>query len=194
MGWGIPRHATAMSTSCTEIIGTFDISPRLNPAESEYLIAFSETRRWWRKDGSYTVPPNPRIPEEFDDPVLYSTPSPGVPDLCCGWIPTPGGQALSFSGNPEFGRPAAWLRYLIKHFLRPGAQASSSGDPAFKEFTFDHVVNGTAAARSPETGRLWLITATDSVVRERVLVPGEPMLGGEEIWQPASIPGTARRA
>lgn len=178
-----------MSTSCTEIIGTFDVSPRLNRAESDYLIAFSETRRWWRTTGPYTVPPNPKLPEPFDDPVLYATPSPGEPDLCCGWIPAPGSAAFAYSGNPEFGRPAAWLRYLIKHFLKPGAQASLSGDPAFQDFTFDHSVNGIAAARSPGTGRLWLIMATDNVVRERVLVPGEPMLGGEEIWQAALASG-----
>lgn len=172
-----------MNTYCTEIIGTFEISPGLNRDESEYLIAFSETRRWWRSAGPYVVLPHPKLPEPFDDPALYETPHPGEPDLCCGWIPAPGGHELAFNGSSEFGRPGMWLRYLINHFLRSDAKASRSGDPAFSRFTFNHTVSGVAAARSPGNGRLWLIQATDNVVREQVLVPGERMLGEEDDWK-----------
>ena len=65
------------------------------------------------------------------------------------------------------------MDYLIDHFLRPGALASTSDDRAFAAFTFDHRVDGVVAARRQDTRRLWLIQVIDNEVVERTLVEGE---------------------
>jgi hypothetical protein len=42
------------------------------------------------------------------------------------------------------------MSYIIEHFLKPNAHASSTGDPQFAGFTFDHVCNGTIEAQGED--------------------------------------------
>ncbi|WP_109473304.1 hypothetical protein [Ornithinimicrobium cavernae] len=63
------------------------------------------------------------------------------------------------------------LQYLIDHFLRPGALAADDGRDDFSDFTFDHVVSGTIAARRQD-GWLYLIQCRDNAISEETLVPG----------------------
>ncbi|HZI97471.1 MAG TPA: hypothetical protein VFD41_08095 [Actinomycetales bacterium] len=178
----------------TDFLGHIEITPPLNPAEVEYLTAFSESRRWDRPGGPYEVPDNPR-----DDAVVLGEPDPetgapnvrgpisegagterfnrparGQPQLRCQWVPCPDGCCLSDDGHEKFYEPTVWMRYLIDHFMKPGATASRSGLPCFESFTFDHELNGVIAACRRDTRRLWVIRVTRNRVTEKDLAPGVP--------------------
>ncbi len=82
------------------------------------------------------------------------------------------GTASRADGLEKFYRPAEWMRYVIDHFLRPAAVASSSGLPCFDGFTFDHSCNGVVAGARRDTAEVFLIEVRDNAVTRRVLVPG----------------------
>ncbi|GAB3254007.1 hypothetical protein [Nocardioides dilutus] len=160
----------------TDFIGHIDIEPALNQDEIEYLTAFSESRRYDRVDGPYAVPGNPSAENQAGradvDIDRYNRPGRGQPQLWCQWEPCWTGCCLSFDGREKFYEPVAWLRYLINHFLRPGAIASESGLPAFEHFTFDHRLEGMVVGCRRDTKRLFAITVTDNEVREEELRRG----------------------
>jgi hypothetical protein len=157
----------------TDFVGNLTITPRLNEEEIDYLQAFFDSRRCQRPGGSYDVPGNPRA-EDLDDFDRddYNTRAPGQPDLWCGWSICWDGDCLAWSGVEKSYAMVAWLRYLIAHFLKPGAKAA--GDPRFAAFTFDHRVNGMVVGCRRDTKELFAMTVSDNVVRERVLSPGNP--------------------
>ena len=160
----------------TDFIGHIDIEPGLNQDEIEYLTAFSESRRYDREDGPYAVPGNPfaetrtgRGDIEID---RYNRVAPGQPELWCQWEPCWSGCCFSFDGTEKFYQPVRWMEYLIEHFLRPGALASTTRDPQFEHFTFDHRLDGIVVGCRRDTKRLFAITVTDNVVREEELRRG----------------------
>lgn len=155
----------------TDIIGHAEVVPALNLAEEEYLLAFAESRRCDRPGGPYEVPDNPKLDLKLSGDE-YNRPAPDQPGSWCHWEPSCGGRCLTYNGSEKFYAPAAWLQYLIDHFLKPGAQASTVDDQVFAKFTFDHAANGVFAACRRDTARLWLIRVTDNVVTEEVLVEG----------------------
>lgn len=185
----------------TDFLGHIEISPPLNAAEVEYLTAFAESRRWDRPGGPYAVPDNPR-----DDAVVLGEPDPetgrptirgpvsrgsdterfnrpaqGQPELRCQWVPCPDGCCLSFDGHEKFYEPTGWMRYLIDHFLKPGAAARRSMLPCFEHFTFDHELNGVIVACRRDTRRLWAIRVRRNRVTERELASGASM---SSAWAP----------
>jgi len=156
----------------TDFVGQVTVEPPLNAAEVEYLSAFASSRRWDRPDGPYAVPDNPwaeRVPDDARD--AYNRLPVGQPQLHCQWVPCLDGHCLSFDGREKFYRPVEWMRYLIDHFLAPGAQAATSGLPCFDGFTFDHICNGVIAGSRRDNGELFLIEVRDNVVESNVLVP-----------------------
>jgi hypothetical protein len=153
----------------TDLIGRIDIHPPLNDAEQEYLAAFARSRRCARADGPYAVPGNPAA-----DDATSNAPAPGQPSRWCGWAPSWDGACLAHDGGEKFYQPAAWLAYLIEHFLRPGARASTSGLDQFHEFGFDHVLDGTIAACRRDTRELYLIRVEHNRVFEQTIVPPDP--------------------
>lgn len=163
------------------VIGCVVVFPALNRAEYEYLTAFAESRRWRRPDGPYAVPDNPIA--ECTDPALdldlYTTVADGQPGLACPWTPARGGSALLPAAPPTglvlaVDDAAAWLDYLITHFLRPGARAR--GRPEFAGFGFDHVLRGAAAVYDGETGALRVVRVVDNVLTHECAFAG---LGAE---------------
>lgn len=91
------------------------------------------------------------------------------------------GCCLSFNGVEKAYRPTEWMRYLVDNFLKPGAEASDSGLECFREFTFDHVVDGVIVGCRRDTGRLFSIDVRNNRVRERELMLGVPE---EAVWGP----------
>ncbi|REF37915.1 hypothetical protein [Thermasporomyces composti] len=155
-----------MELTATELVERFHlagcvwIDPPLRREELEYLTAFTESRRWRRPGGPYAVPDNP-LAECLDpalDLALYTTPPAGQPSVYCPWTPARAGHALALRQDVAGGHGvpphevAAWLAYLRDHFLRPGALAAQSNEPAFAGFGFDHVLQGAAAVCSEWTG------------------------------------------
>ena len=159
----------------TDFVGHIDIDPALNQDEIEYLAAFAASRRFDRPEGPYAVPGNPYNGERAGtDGDRYNRPAPGQPQLWCLWVPCWSGCCLSVAGDEKFYEPVAWLRYLVNHFLRPGARAAKSGAPQFDHFTFDHALSGMVVGCRRDNKELFAITANGSRVSTKVLRPGDP--------------------
>ncbi len=161
----------------TDFVGHIDIDPALNQDEIEYLTAFAASRRFDRPEGPYAVPGNPYVDDRAGADAAgdrYNRPAPGQPQLWCQWVPCWSGCCLSTDGNEKFYEPVAWLRYLVNHFLKPGAQASRSGAPQFEHFTFDHALSGMVVGCRRDTKEPFAITASGSRVSTKVLRRGEP--------------------
>lgn len=159
----------------TDFIGHIDVYPRLNEAEQSYLEAFSRSRRWDRDEGPYAVPANPVAEEPRPRDIdAYNRSAPGQPQLWCQWVPCWDGCCLAWDGLEKFYQPVAWMRYLIDHFLRPGAGASRSSLPYFHGFTFDHVCEGLVVGCRRDDKELFGIRVEDNTVTEEILRAGDP--------------------
>ena len=166
----------------TDFVGHIDIEPALNEDEIDYLTAFSTSRRFRRPGGPYDVPGNPRAEDCRDfDHDSYNSSAQGQPGLWCQWVPCWEGCCLSFDGNEKFYEPVPWLRYLIAHFLKPGARASRSGLDWFRNFTFDHQLDGMVVACRRDTKELTAITVYANRVTTRTLREPDPSYAG---WPP----------
>jgi hypothetical protein len=117
---------------------------------------------------------------ETVDVDTYNRVAPGQPQLWCQWVPCLDGCCLSFDGNEKFYRPVAWMRYLIQHFLKPGAAASRTGLPAFEHFTFDHRLDGMVVGCRRDNKELFAINVKANRVTEKVLRAGLPEYLGRE--------------
>ena len=162
----------------TDFVGHIDIDPALNQDEIEYLTAFAASRRFDRPEGPYAVPGNPYVDDRAEADAAgdrYNRPAPGQPQLWCQWVPCWSGCCLSVDGSEKFYEPVAWLRYLVNHFLRPGARASKSGAPQFDHFTFDHALSGMVVGCRRDNKELFAITANGSRVSTKVLRAGDPV-------------------
>ena len=159
----------------TDFLGHIDIDPGLNEAEVAYLDAFHRSRRFDRTGGPYEVPGNPYVDERPEpNRAAYNRPAPGQPQLWCQWQPCWGGCCLAFDGIEKFYEPVRWLRYLVDHFLRPGAEASRSGQAHFDEFTFDHHLEGLVVGCRRDNKQLFGIRVQRNVVSTELLRPADP--------------------
>jgi len=166
----------------TDFVGHVAIEPPLNSSEQRFLTRFAKSRRMHRHSGPYTVGEAPERAGELAVDVIDSNqPPPGQPGLWCQWEPSCDGGCLVWDDGEKFYAPTEWMRYLVDHFLRPGALASTAGLPGFAGFTFDHHSNGEIAARRRDTGRLWLIVVDDNDVHEEERVAGVPT---DLVWGP----------
>jgi hypothetical protein len=160
----------------TDFIGQIDIDPPLNQAEQNYLRAFTASRRHDRAGGPYEVPGNPaaehdETPADID---AYNRTVKGVPSLWCQWTPCWDGCCISWDGHEKFYAATEWLTYLIDHFLAPRAYAQATNLPQFKDFTFNHVLDGIVAASRRDTGELYLISVECNTVCKETLVDPDP--------------------
>jgi hypothetical protein len=161
----------------TDFIGHIGIAPALNDAEIEYLTAFTTSRRCLRPGGPYDVPGNPLAESSADFPTeVANRVAVGQPDFWCDWSVCWEGCCLAWSGKEKSYSMVEWLRYLIAHFLRPGAKAAK--DPRFAEFTFDHRLSGMVVGCRRTDKEIFAIRVSNNRVTERVLNPGDRRLGG----------------
>jgi hypothetical protein len=116
----------------TKFDGRALVRPSLNEVEVSYLKHFAAT-------------------DHEDGPTRH-----------CRWEPTDDGRALVWDGSDDPEHGAAWLRYLINHFLKPYAHRSRL--PEFSEFTFDHNLNGAFQPPGAATGGPRLIMIDDNEV------------------------------
>ena len=164
----------------TEFTGSVTVEPPLNPAEIAYLRAFADSRRMSRERGPYFVNGDGFRGQSQDSDVKgYNRPPAGQPGLWCQWVPAVDGTGIEWDGGEKFYAAEEWMRYLIDHFLKPGAEAQRamgpSSDPValnlasnyevwFAGFTFDHVVNGTIDAQGERGEDRWRLVVKDNVV------------------------------
>ncbi|MEP6817724.1 MAG: hypothetical protein ABI873_19475 [Marmoricola sp.] len=159
----------------TDFIGHIDIAPALNDAEIGYLSAFRLSRRFDRPGGPYDVPGNPFAEgDDSFDTDRYNRTAPGQPQLWCQWEVCWDGCCLAYDGGEKFYAPIPWLRYLVDHFLKPGAVAARSGDDRFKDFTFDHRLDGMVVGCRRDNKELFAISVSANRIRQRVLRPADP--------------------
>ena len=157
----------------TDFVGNLTVTPRLNDHEIEYLNAFRQSRRCVRPGGPYEVPGNPRAESSADfEAEHYNELAAGQPNLWCDWQVCWDGDCIAWDGTEKSYSMVPWLRYLINHFLKPGAKAE--GHPGFEEFTFDHAVTGMVVGCRRDTKELFSVRVIDNRVVERVLNPGHP--------------------
>lgn len=151
-----------------EFTGSVKIDPPLNASEVEYLEQFARSRRMQREQGPYCVL------HSLNGVTNENQPPAGQPGLWCDWEPqdvdeeTGATDTIAWSGGEKFDASTDWMRYLIDHFLKPGAMAENhqDADRRFKHFTFDHMVNGVIEALD-EDGDRWRILVKDNVVTEQ---------------------------
>ena len=107
----------------TEFFGSVAVVPALNQTEEDYLQAFSESRRMARAKGPYFVEGGISGVGDGPDRIFESNyPPQGQPGLWCKWVP--GEDGIVWSGAEKFYDSAAWMEYLIDHFLKPDAVVS----------------------------------------------------------------------
>lgn len=152
---------------CYRLLGRIEIRPVLSVSEHEYLLAFAESRRWRRPDGPYAVPGNPAAECLSVRPEAgqWATPAAGQPGLYCPWRPADDGGALVPHTDEDGVTPvsadeaAAWLCYLLDHFLGPDPVAADDSHFSLVEVPDDgHRFDG-AAVLGDDAGRLSAIRA-----------------------------------
>lgn len=175
----------------TDFIGCVEIWPPLNASEQAYLTAFAQSRRYDRPGGPYDVPGNPaaedREPRTVHDDDAYNRPGTGQPSLWCQWVPALDGTCLSYDGGEKFYGAAAWMRYLVDHFLAPDALARDSAHSPLAGFEFNHVADGMVAASQRDSGELYVICVEDNLVTTESLWIPRMLRGGELLPYEAAL-------
>lgn len=157
----------------TDYLGHIDVDPPLNEVEIEYLSAFGRSRRCVRPDGPYGVPGNPAAESSDDfEGDRYNICAPGQPNLWCDWTPCWDGCCIAWNGTEKSYSMIEWLKYLIKHFLKPNA--AGAGHPQLAGFTFDHTLSGIVVGCRRDNKELLAVKVTNNRVTTRVLRPAEP--------------------
>jgi hypothetical protein len=136
----------------TSFTGFATIEPELNLAEYLFLVDFAKERH---EVGS------------------------GAPSYYCQWVPGEDGDTLGWDQGEKFDESVAWMQYLIDNFLKPGAVASTSRDPRFVKFQFNHMVNGAIEAYGEEPGDVWQLVIKDNKVKRVDAVVTFPEDDGE---------------
>lgn len=155
----------------TDFWGEVTISPPLNEDEAAFLRKFNETRRMNRAKGPYFVGGTGMLGQGSDSDIIsYNDPPAGQPGLWCQWVPTDGGDGLEWDGSEKFYHATDWMKYIIDHFLKPGADASHSHDPQFANFTFNHTVNGVIDAQGEDPDDRWQLHVVENYVTTKQAV------------------------
>lgn len=154
----------------TEFEGVIHIVPPLNLVEILYLVEFAAIRHTACEEGPYFI-------RGVDRYTLAprSKPAEGKPGLYCGFAPDEDGRVLESNEDGKTYGAIEWVQYLIDHFLKPGAIASTSGDPQFADFQFNHVLHGELKAQGDDPDDMWLLKVVENrVTKHEAVVSYEP--------------------
>lgn len=146
----------------TSFWGDVKVDPPLNAEEVKYLHDFNRSRRMKRGKGSYYANPgSDGFGQDHEDDIIdYNFPPDDQPSLWCQWAPTDDGSAIAWDDGEKFYGADEWMKYIIDHFLKPGALAKN-------ELPFlqaNHVVNGTINAQGEDSDDRWQLIVRDNVV------------------------------
>lgn len=122
----------------TDFDGTFDVTPDFEDKHFKYLEAFAGARHMKRDAEAAAVLKDPVreavglpvgkegeyfVGDEGGSSVLDHNGAPeGQPGLWCQWVPVQdatGGSRIEWDGGEKFYNYEEWLKYLVKHFLKP---------------------------------------------------------------------------
>ena len=145
----------------TDFDGSITISPPLSQEEITYLNKFSNTRRMKRKSGDYNV----EGCEDFgDDDIIEFNQSPQEqPGLWCQWVPSDDGSCILWDDGEKFYESAAWMEYIIAHFIGEDPIAKQV-DPTRFGFLQGHTCEGDIFASGEDSDDFWKIEVRDNVV------------------------------
>ena len=156
----------------TDFEGRIEIDPPLNEKEIAYLCDFASTRHMDRANGPYFVDGSYGHSNE-SDVHNYNKPHSSQPGLWCHWMPTEDGTALEWDDSEKFYESAAWMQYIMDHFI------CSTPAAAYKmPFLQGHVCNGSISAQGEDPSDMWLLEVKDNRVSVQDLVPtpdGDPI-------------------
>jgi hypothetical protein len=145
----------------TEFSGHVTIDPPLNLEEINYLLRFADTRRMERENGPYYVDGGGfKGQADESDVIDFNKPQEGQPGLWCQWVPNDEGTEIEWDGGEKFYYAAEWMKYLIDHFLKPGALAASQ----LPFLQANHTVNGVIEAQGEDGSDRWDLVVEDNVV------------------------------
>jgi hypothetical protein len=165
----------------TDFDGGFEVVPPLNEAEFSYLKDFADSRRMDRENGPYFVKGDGIMGQDLGPDSVWNSNKPpaGQPGLWCQWIPTGNGGHIEWDGGEKFYHAEMWIKYLIEEFLEENPDrdvaAMVKADERFKDFTFNHVVNGLVEAQGEDPVDRWDLIVEDNVtkIRNYMFVGGE---------------------
>lgn len=146
----------------TSFTGRIEIEPPLNQSEIDYLTRFSDTRRMHRVQGPFYI-----IGDEVGV-FNANKPPPGQPHLWCDFYPTEDGTALIWNESEGTRCATAWIQYLITRFLMKGAvtQDSTQYFDLFKNFQYNHILNGVLEAQGDWPKDRWKLIVKDNETLE----------------------------
>lgn len=76
-----------------------------------------------------------------------------IPDAYLQWVPTPDGSGYGWNGGEKFYEYIHWLRWIIKHYMKP----------------HDLVLNGEIRWQGEEIGDVGILTVVDNKVTTKKL-------------------------
>jgi hypothetical protein len=125
----------------TDFTGQFDLDRPLIADHSDYLRAFSRTRRMKRDaaktaelpdplrkmaglpvgiEGEYFVGSTERFGQDHTSDIIeYNYPPKTQPGLWCQWTPTEDRTAIMWDEGEKFHDYIEWLEYIVKNFIAP---------------------------------------------------------------------------
>jgi hypothetical protein len=157
----------------TDYLGHLTVTPRLNPAEVQWLLGFAA---WGGiRDGDpFSLPMNPRA--ELDAVFAAgrgAVPSPaGIPRGVSDWQVCGDGGRIVWRRSDKSNDAVQTLDFLVSHYLGPDALAQQADNPDFAAFTFDHRLDGVIAGCRHDTDELFLLEVDNSRITWTTLVPG----------------------
>ena len=148
----------------TDFEGTVSIEPPLNVSEISFLTEFNETRRMHRSKGPLFVRGSGAYGQGDDEDIIDNNrPHPDQPGLWCQWTPSNEGHDLEWDGGEKFYNSVEWMRYIIDHFLKPGAIAKN----ALPFLQANHVCNGEIEAEGESGDDHWKLVVENNKVGEK---------------------------
>ncbi len=149
----------------TDFFGSVAVVPPLNAEEIAFLKKFAGTRRMKCEQGPYYVDRGGVAGQGemgHGDPSVidYNRPPEGQPGLWCQWVPSDDGESIAWDEGEKFYDSPEWMKYLIDHFLKPGALAK----PSLPFLQANHTVNGTIEAEGEDSNDRWALIVKDNDV------------------------------
>ena len=87
----------------------------------------------------------------------------GQPSLWCQWVPVKdddGNTVIEWDGGEKFYSSPEWMKYIIDHFLKPGAFAKDQ----LPFLQANHICNGMIDAQGEDAEDRWRLHVRDNVV------------------------------
>lgn len=142
------------------------VSPPLNEDEISFLEDFNRQRHFKREGGPLSL-----TKDSAKEALDYNNTHPEIPGLWMQWVSNEDGNFIHWDGNEKFYNSPKWMEFLIDYLFSEKAReyvtywASVEGaDPRLKNFTFNHIFNGTIYAQGEIKEDKWRLRVKNNEV------------------------------